>query len=472
MPAFAELGQQALGGDADAQPVGHEAQVGNARVQRPALFGHRLQPGLAVWRLQQRAGAVAIQTLELLRHAHVQVHDETALAQHAAVLRVEHDAAAGGDELAFAGAQLGDERTLAGAKAGFALAFEDQRHGGAGEFFQPLVGVDETQAEALGDALADRGFAGAHRADEDEVGSAVHDSADASIRAFSAASWRVSGERPVTGRLIVVAGAGDVGGRLAASRAARGDEVVALRRRAQSPAPGVRAMAADLATGAGLARLPKRPDAVVFAAAPDARNEQAYRDLFVDGPRRLLDALGAAPSRFVFVSSTAVYGEEHGERVDEDTPPRPPGFNGRALLDAERALAAACAGTVVLRLSGLYGPGREHLLRRALAGEPGRPHWTNRIHVEDAAAALSHLLDLDTPASLYLGSDDAPAREDAVFAWIRERRGLPAVAPAGGEESGRRVDSRRLRASGWAPRYPDFRAGYAPLLDRPLPDRA
>lgn len=281
---------------------------------------------------------------------------------------------------------------------------------------------------------------------------------------MAASRGGAAGRMDVTGRLVVVAGAGDVGGRLAALRARAGDEVVALRRRDATPPPGVRAMRADLAGGAGLDRLPRCPDAIVFAAAPDARDEAAYRALFVDGPRRLLDAVGGAPARFVFVSSTAVYGEDRGEWVDEDTPPRPPAFNGRVLLDAERALAADCHGAVVLRLSGLYGPGRDHLLRRALAGEPGRPHWTNRIHVDDAAAALSHLLDLSAPAPIYLGSDDAPAREDEVFAWLRGRRALPAVAPAGGAESGRRVSNCRLRASGWAPRYPDYRAGYAALL--------
>lgn len=259
----------------------------------------------------------------------------------------------------------------------------------------------------------------------------------------------------------MVAGAGDVGGRLARLRAAAGDEVIALRRREAATGSGVRSLRADLATGEGMEGLPRRPDAVVFAAAPDARNEAAYRGLFIDGPRRLLDALDAAPPRFVLVSSTAVHGEDAGEWVDESTPPRPGAFNGRVLSEAERLLAAACPGGVVLRLSGLYGPGRGHLRTRALGGQPGRPRWTNRIHVEDAAAALSHLLDLEAPKACYLGSDDRPALEQEVFAWLRDHAGLEAVAPVVERESGRRVCNRRLRDSGWTPAYPDFRAGYA-----------
>lgn len=268
----------------------------------------------------------------------------------------------------------------------------------------------------------------------------------------------------MAGRSIVIAGAGDVGGRLARLRADAGDEVIALRRSEVEMGAGIRTLRADLLTGDGLQRLPRRPDAVVFAASPDERADAAYRALFVDGPRRLLDALAEVPARFLFVSSTAVYGEDAGEWVDESTPPAPSQFNGHRLLEAERTLAADCAGSVALRFTGLYGPGREALVRRALSGEPPRPRWTNRIHVDDAAAALSHLLDLVAPAPLYLGSDDAPAREDTVFAWLRQRAGLPPVAVVDEPQSGRRIANRRLRDSGWPPRFPDFRAGYASVL--------
>jgi electron-transferring-flavoprotein dehydrogenase len=260
---------------------------------------------------------------------------------------------------------------------------------------------------------------------------------------------------------VVIAGAGDVGGRLAALLAERGDDVIALRRREIEPGSGVRALRADLASGAGLDRLPRRPEAVVFCAAPDERSEAAYRLLYRDGLRRLLDACDAR--RVLFVSSTAVYAEDAGEWVDEATPARPPAFNGRVLLEAEHALAPH-AGGVVLRLSGIYGPGRESMLRRARAGEANRAHWSNRIHVEDAAAALAFLLDLGAPQRLYLGNDDRPAREDEISAWLRAREGLPDQPMAAGVESGRRVSNARLRAEGWDPRYPDFSAGYAPLL--------
>ncbi|MFD0740227.1 NAD-dependent epimerase/dehydratase family protein [Lysobacter koreensis] len=263
---------------------------------------------------------------------------------------------------------------------------------------------------------------------------------------------------------LVIAGAGDVGGRLARLRAARGDEVLALRRRPTESDSAVRAVCADLVSGVGLRLLPRRADALVFCAAPDRRDEAAYRALFVDGLRRMLDHVQAP--RVLLVSSTAVYGEDAGEWVDEDTPEQPPAFNGRVLRAAEGELARE-RGAVVLRLTGLYGPGRDALLRRARAGTPGRPHWTNRVHVDDAAAALSHLLDLPQPDPLYLGSDALPALESDVFAWVRAHEGLAPVVAAQLPESGRRVSSARLRASGWTPRYPDYRSGYAGLLAPP-----
>lgn len=260
------------------------------------------------------------------------------------------------------------------------------------------------------------------------------------------------------GRLIVIAGAGDVGGRLARALAARGDEVLALRRR-EAAIEGVRTLRADVAGGQGLDRLPRGAEGLVFCAAPDRREEAAYRRLYVDGLRRLLDACD--PARAVFTSSTAVYGEDAGEWVDEATPPRPAAFNGRVLREAEQVVETLPGRGTVLRASGLYGPGRDLMWRKARSGEPGRAHWTNRLHVDDAASALMHLLDLPAPAAAYIGTDDRPAREDDVLAHLRARLGLPPGAAAPGPETGRRLCNARLRASGWAPRFPDFRAGYA-----------
>jgi len=249
--------------------------------------------------------------------------------------------------------------------------------------------------------------------------------------------------------------------RLARLRSALGDEAIALRRREHPLEPGIRNIQADLCTGSGFERLPRHPEAVVFCAAPEQRDEAAYRALYLDGLRRLLDRVQT--QRVIFVSSTAVFAQDAGEWLDENSPATAETFNGRILLAAERELSAHVQG-IVLRLSGIYGPGREAMLRRARAAEAGRRHWTNRIHVDDAAGALSQLLNLPEPKTIYLGSDDSPALESEVFAWIREQENLPAVAESEGPVTGRRIGNRQLRETGWIPAHPDFRSGYLPLL--------
>ena len=263
-------------------------------------------------------------------------------------------------------------------------------------------------------------------------------------------------------RVVVVIGAGDLGSRVARLRAARGEQVFALRRRLPDAAPGdaVHWLAADLASGAGLDALPERPDAVVVAVAPDVRSEAAYRALYVDGVSRALGCFTALP-RVIFVSSTAVYGEDAGEWVSEDTVPSPPAFNGQVLLDAEANVAQFASQACALRLSGLYGPGRDFLRRSALQASAGRRHWSNRIHVADAAAAVSLLLDVPAPPAQVLGTDDAPAWQWQVMNFLRAQTDQPPLPELDGPETGRRIANARLRSLGWVPQYPSYREGYA-----------
>ncbi|WP_425508011.1 NAD-dependent epimerase/dehydratase family protein [Tahibacter caeni] len=255
--------------------------------------------------------------------------------------------------------------------------------------------------------------------------------------------------------------------------AAAGRRVYGLRRSAAAlPAP-LQALRADLTDPASLRELPDDIADVVFLPAPGQRDEAAYRGLFVDGLAHLLDALQrrTALRRLIFVSSSAVYGEHGGAWIDEDTPCVPLAFNGRLLLDAERRLAGM-REAVVARLSGIYGPGRQRLVSQVVDGSARRPagaaEFSNRIHVDDAAGALVHLLGLERPQACYLVSDDYPAPLAEVQAWIAAQLALPPPPPepAPGQRAvgNKRLANRRLRASGYALRFPDYRAGYAPLL--------
>ena len=271
---------------------------------------------------------------------------------------------------------------------------------------------------------------------------------------------------------ILLAGCGDVGLRVATHLLAQGDDVWALRRHPlRESVPGLYWLKADLAQPSTFGELPAGIARVVYLPAPDARDAAAYRALFVDGLRHLLEALDArALKQVLMVSSSAVYGGCDGAWVDEDTPPAPPGFNGALLLEAEQWLAAQGVPSTVLRLAGLYGPGRMHLAERVRAGTQRVPrevpHWANRIHVDDAASAIVHLLRLPAPLPLYLGVDDVPLPLDQLCDCIAHLLGVPppreGATPAG--VGSKRLRNARLRASGWAPQWPDARDGYAALL--------
>lgn len=259
-------------------------------------------------------------------------------------------------------------------------------------------------------------------------------------------------------RSLLVAGAGDTGSRVARLAADAGWDALALRRRDVAMGPGVRTLRADLRSGVGFDAIPRRLDALVFCAAPDDRTEAAYRALYRDGLRRLLDRSDVG--RVLFVSSTAVYAEDAGGLVDEDTPVDATAFNGRVLHEAEQELDAH-PDAAAFRASGIYGPGRERMWQRARRDEPGEPRWTNRIHVDDVAGALLHLLQAPRIARVYCGNDDAPALEYEVIDGLRARLGLQALGAAAGAASGKRVSNARLRGAGWQLRYPTWREGYA-----------
>lgn len=270
---------------------------------------------------------------------------------------------------------------------------------------------------------------------------------------------------------VLIAGCGDLGERVARLLLAQGNEVYALRRHPPDHDDGIHWLSADLTCPETLAALPERITRLVFMPAPQAREPESYRAVFLDGLRNVIDALDAASlERVLFVSSSAVYGEHGDAWVDEATPPSPPGFNGQVLWEAEQWLMNQPVDAVVLRLAGLYGPGRMQLIERLRAGQARAPReqqqWGNRIHVDDAAAAIVHLLALRNPQPMYVGVDDTPLPLDVLYDDLARLAGAPPV-PSGPAPVGigsKRLSNARLKASGFRFRWPDTRAGYAECI--------
>ena len=269
-------------------------------------------------------------------------------------------------------------------------------------------------------------------------------------------------------RRVLIAGCGQLG--IAIAPALSGSVVFGLRRDVSQLPQMLQPIAADLATGAGFAGLPVGIDTLIYAPTPTARTEAAYRAIYVDALERLVSALPepAPDLRLIYVSSTAVYGQNAGEQVDERSACAPEAFNGRVLLEGERRARELGADGVALRLSGLYGPGRHWLLRRVRAGEPIAPgtHWTNRIHLDDAAALAARLAAMTTVPVCVIGVDDEPVPEHEVLDWLAARLGLPPL-PRRDEAptvTGKRLCNDLSRSLHWQPRYASYRDGYTSEL--------
>ena len=271
---------------------------------------------------------------------------------------------------------------------------------------------------------------------------------------------------------VLIAGCGFVGNRLGESLHGAGHRVWGLRRTPQRVAAPITPLSADLTDLHTLrAVVPEGVTHVCYAVSAGEASEMAYRRAYVQGLSHLLQVFEERrlEPRWVFISSTAVYAQKNGEWVDETSPTEPTHFSGQLLLQAERQLLAGTKYATVLRCAGIYGPGRDRLLRLVRSGQARydarRPRYTNRIHRDDVAQAVAHLLQLERPARCYLGVDHDPAPELEVYRWLAAQLGAPDPAPESSPPSGRRASNKRcngalLRNSGYRFLFPSFREGY------------
>jgi nucleoside-diphosphate-sugar epimerase len=207
-------------------------------------------------------------------------------------------------------------------------------------------------------------------------------------------------------------------------------------------------------------------DAVIHCASTRGGDAELYRRVYLNGVRHLLTRF--AKSTILFVSSTSVYAQTGGEWVTEESAAEPEHETGKILLETEQSVLDRSG--IVVRLAGIYGPGRSYLLKRFLAGEAvidsQNDRFVNQVHRDDAATALLALL--GRPAQgheIFNVVDDQPIPQSECYRWLATRlnRDLPPVGTAKAKRkrgaSNKRVSNAKLRAFGWNLRYPTFVEG-------------
>jgi nucleoside-diphosphate-sugar epimerase len=276
---------------------------------------------------------------------------------------------------------------------------------------------------------------------------------------------------------LLVVGCGYLGRRVAELCLSGGGSVTALTRSSSRAAEfrtaGIEPIVGDVLDPASLSQLPAS-DVLVHAVGYDPTAGVGKREVFVEGLRNVLTTAGARAGRVIIVSSSSVYGQSRGEWVDEDSPTLPQSDGGRICLAAEDVVreyaSTSRVCSVILRLSGIYGPGRWLAKAEALRrGEPlagSGDAWLNLTHVEDAARAVLAAAEHPTPHSLYLVTDDRPVRRSEYYERLAQLHAAPPPTfdsrepPRHGQGLNKRCSNARLMSQlGLVWKYPTFEEG-------------
>lgn len=278
---------------------------------------------------------------------------------------------------------------------------------------------------------------------------------------------------------VLIIGCGDLGSEVARQLVALDIQTIAVRRSANQ-LHGVTFIQADVTHASSLAPLEAvQPEILIYCVATSGQTDEQYKAQYVDGLRNVLatQTKNSNLKHVFFVSSTRVYGQEVDKLIDETDAAIAIDFGGYRLLEAENLLLPLACSNTVLRLSGIYGPGRLRMINLAKSPAiwPQQNSWTNRIHRDDAAAFIVFLVRraledvVVLPAvikrSCYIVTDSKPTAQYEVLNWIADKLHLsrpdnvnPPIA------GGKRLSNQAMLATGFTLQYPDYQAGYQTLL--------
>lgn len=205
-------------------------------------------------------------------------------------------------------------------------------------------------------------------------------------------------------------------------------------------------------------------DVVIHCVSSRGGDENQYRRLYLGGVANLQAAFPEAT--LLFTSSTSVYAQTDGSVVRETSAAEPSHAKGKILRETEDLVRAV--GGIVLRVAGIHGPGRSAIVTKFLrgattAGAPGR--FINQVHRDDIVTAILLLAQRreEVRGEIFNVVGDKPVTAGEAYEWLapRLRKPVPVAkesAPGKRGESNKQVSNQKLRALGWAPRYPTFEA--------------
>jgi len=273
-------------------------------------------------------------------------------------------------------------------------------------------------------------------------------------------------------RNVLLVGGGYVASALTDLLLASGANVSIIKRYPCEVAAGVNLILGDITKPLSLS-LHEPLDALVYSISPDEHTEEAYQLAYVDGINCTLSLLrktSALNGPVLFTSSTGVYGQNQGEWVDEDSTTSPEDFSGNIILEGETILRESEFSSLIVRFGGIYGPGREKLIedvRQGTAKLSPTPQYSNRIHRDDCAGILFHLLESGTKEGTFLAVDSEPADRNEVLSWLADQLGCapPSVSlTPNARGMGKRCSNKRIREAGYTFKFSNFREGYRSLL--------
>jgi nucleoside-diphosphate-sugar epimerase len=286
----------------------------------------------------------------------------------------------------------------------------------------------------------------------------------------------------------LIVGCGYAGLPLGAELVRLGHEVFGLRRSASAEADlkraGIKPLVADITKPEELAKLPHDFDWVVNCVSSTGGSAEDYQQVYLQGTRNLLERFSTTPpKKFVYTSSTSVYGQTDGSQVKETSPTQPATETAKVLLETEKLLLAAVTDrkvpAVILRVAGIYGPDRGHWFKQFLKnkaridGDGSR--FLNMIHRDDLIGCIVAALKNGRPGEIYNAVDDEPVSQANFFLWLAATVGKypPPSVPENPVENrkrgvtNKRVLNRRLKMElGYLFKYPNFRKGYSAELLR------